>query len=79
MLRGAIMGKKYDVILCDLGNVLINFDHKIAVRKILRYTPKNEEEIYGLFFDSPFTELYEEGKVGPAEFFRRVKKAIELK
>ncbi|MBU1888317.1 MAG: HAD family phosphatase [Candidatus Omnitrophica bacterium] len=72
------MGKKYDAILCDLGNVLINFDHRIAVRKILRYTPKNEEEIYSLFFDSSFTELYEEGKIDPAEFFRRVKKAIEL-
>ncbi|MBU3912308.1 MAG: HAD-IA family hydrolase [Candidatus Omnitrophica bacterium] len=72
------MGKKYDAILCDLGNVLINFDHRIAVRKILRYTPKNEEEIYSLFFDSSFTELYEEGKIDPAEFFRRVKKTIKL-
>ncbi|MFH1854120.1 MAG: HAD-IA family hydrolase [Candidatus Omnitrophota bacterium] len=72
------MGEKYDAILCDLGNVLINFDHRIAVRKILEYTPKNEEDIYNLFFDSSFTELYEEGKIEPAGFFRRVKDTLEL-
>jgi len=69
---------KYDTIICDLGNVLIDFDHRIAVKKILRYTPKEEEEIYSLFFDSGITELYEEGKIDPAEFFRRVKDYLEL-
>ena len=72
------MGKEYDAIFCDLGNVLINFDHRIAVRKILQYTPKKEDEIYSLFFDSSFTELYEEGKIGPAGFFKRVKEALDL-
>jgi len=73
-----MMGNKYDVILCDLGNVLINFDHRIAVRKILRHTPKNEEDIYNLFFDSGLTELYEEGKIDSGEFFRRIKEALRL-
>lgn len=72
------MNKKYDAIMCDLGNVLINFDHRIAVRKILKYTPKKEEDIYTLFFDSPITGLYEEGKIYPLEFFRRVKESLSL-
>jgi putative hydrolase of the HAD superfamily len=70
---------KYDAVICDLGNVLINFDHRIAVRKILAFTPKNEEDIYNLFFDSGLTELYEEGKISSDEFFHRVKEALELK
>ena len=69
---------KYDAIICDLGNVLINFDHRIAVRKILSRTTKSEEDIYNLFFDSGLTGLYEEGKIDSAEFFRRVKEHLEL-
>lgn len=69
---------KYDVIICDLGNVLINFDHRIAVRRILEHTPKKEEEIYALFFDSPLTGLYEEGKLSSDEFFCRVKEFLKL-
>ena len=68
----------YDTILCDLGNVLVNFDHRIAVRRILEHTPKKEEDIYNLFFDSGLTELYEEGRLDPTEFFRRVKEFLKL-
>jgi len=70
--------KRYEAIICDLGNVLIDFDHNIAVRKLLKYTPKKEKDIYNLFFDSPFTKLYEEGKVSSEEFFKRVKDALSL-
>lgn len=69
---------KYEAILCDLGNVLINFDHNIAVKKILRLTPKNEHDIYQLFFDSGLTKDYEEGKVSSIEFFKKVKDSLEL-
>ncbi len=69
---------KYDTILCDLGNVLINFDHRIAVKKILGHTPKREDDVYDLFFDSGLTELYEEGRLDPTEFFRRVKEFLKL-
>lgn len=69
---------KYDAVICDLGNVLINFDHTIAVKRILHHTPKKEGDIYNLFFDSPITKLYEEGKITEDEFFRRVKDSLEL-
>ncbi len=69
---------KYDVIFCDLGNVLINFDHRIAVKKILRFTKKSEQDIYQLFFDSGLTKDYEEGKISSIEFFKKVKDSLEL-
>lgn len=69
---------KYDAILCDLGNVLINFDHRIAVKKILRHTQKNEHDIYQLFFDSGITKDYEEGKIASLDFFKRVKDSLGL-
>jgi len=67
------------VILCDLGNVLINFDHRIAVRRILPYTDKPFDEIYRYIFDSPATKAYEEGKISSYEFFRRLKKKLKFK
>lgn len=64
------------VILCDLGNVLLHFDHRIAVRRILPYSAKSFDEIYQLFFDSPFTKDYEEGRVSSADFFKHVSAAL---
>ncbi|MCX5692550.1 MAG: HAD-IA family hydrolase [Candidatus Omnitrophica bacterium] len=69
---------KYDAIFCDLGNVLVNFDHRIAVKKILAFTPKKEEDIYQLFFDSGITKDYEEGKISSLDFFKRVKDSLKL-
>jgi len=69
---------EYDAIFCDLGNVLVNFDHRIAVKKILAFTPKKEEDIYQLFFDSGITKDYEEGKIAFLDFFKRVKDSLEL-
>jgi putative hydrolase of the HAD superfamily len=60
------------VILCDLGNVLLHFDHRIAVRRIQPYCAKPFEEIYQLFFDSPCTRDYEEGRIGTVDFFKHV-------
>ena len=65
-------------IIFDLGNVLINFDHRIAVRKISPLCVKTKEEIFNFFFDSPLTGLFEEGMIEPGEFFSGVKKALKL-
>ena len=66
-------------IIFDLGNVLIDFDHTIAARRISCFTDKNPEEIFNLFFDSKLTSLFEEGKISPQEFFLKVKEILNLK
>jgi len=68
----------YGIVLSDLGNVLVNFDHRIAVKKILAFTPKKEKEIHQLFFDSSITKDYEEGKIASLDFFKRVRDSLEL-
>lgn len=72
-------GDKFKLILCDLGNVLLNFDHRIAVRRIQNFTNKDFEEIYNLFFDSSLTLDFEEGKVSSKDFFHRVDQKLKLK
>ena len=66
-------------VIFDLGNVLIGFDHRIAVRRILKYTGKLEQEIYDLFFDSGLTREFEKGKIASREFFKQVKSILQLK
>lgn len=70
--------RKYEAIFCDLGNVIINFDHRIAVKKILTKTGKNEHDIYQLFFDSGITKDYEEGKISSLDFFKKVRDSLDL-
>lgn len=71
--------QKFKLILCDLGNVLLNFDHRIAVRRIQNFTNKDFDDIYDLFFDSPLTLDFEEGRVSPKGFFHRVDQKLQLK
>ena len=65
-------------LIFDLGNVLINFDHTIAARRICKYSAKSIQEIFQFFFDSPLTGLFEEGKIQPEDFFTQVKKSLGL-
>ena len=71
--------KEIKAVIFDLGNVLIGFDHTIAVKKILKHTPKKSRDIYDLFFDSDLTQEFEKGKTGTLEFFQQVQAALELK
>ncbi len=68
-----------EAIIFDLGNVLVDFDHTIAAKKISKFTTKSPQEIFNLFFDSELTGLFEEGKISPLEFFLKVKKMLNLK
>ncbi len=71
--------KQIKAVVFDLGRVLIDFDHNIAAKKILRHTEKTQEEIYSFFFDSPLTALFEEGKISAADFFKEVKEKLGLR
>ena len=65
-------------VIFDLGNVLIDFDHMIAAKKISRFTKETPQKIFNLFFDSELTALFEEGKIAPHNFFTEVKKILNL-
>jgi putative hydrolase of the HAD superfamily len=71
--------KHIKAIIFDLGNVVIDFDHTIAAKRISRFTTKSPQEIFNLFFDSQLTGLFEEGKISSFEFFSRVREILNLK
>ena len=68
-----------EAIIFDLGNVLVDFDHSIAAKRISNFCGKSPQDIFGLFFDSELTGLFEEGKIAPSEFFLKVKEVLNLK
>ena len=68
----------FKAILFDLGNVVVNFNHWIAVKRISEFAKKSPRDIYQLFFDSNLTSLYEEGKLSSIDFFSRVKDMLNL-
>lgn len=65
-----------EAIVFDLGNVLIDFDHRIAAGRISGFTDYSPKEIFNLFFDSELTGLFEQGKIQPQDFFRKVKEIL---
>ena len=67
-----------EAIIFDLGKVIVDYDHYIACKKILKYTDKKEEEIYPIIFSSGLTHRFEKGKLEPREFFSELKKALNL-
>jgi putative hydrolase of the HAD superfamily len=73
-----MQNNRLEAIIFDLGNVLIDFDHRIAARRISKFTDNTAEEIFSLFFDSKLTGLFEEGKIQPENFFLGVKKILHL-
>lgn len=68
-----------DTIILDLGKVLIDFDHLRAAERISNFCDKTPKQIFDLFFISEPTILFEEGKITPEDFFRRVKEILDLK
>lgn len=66
-------------VIFDLGNVLLDFDHRIAAQRISKFTDKSAGQIYDLFFDSALTGLFEEGKISAQDFFLKVKEMLNLK
>jgi putative hydrolase of the HAD superfamily len=69
---------RVNTILFDLGRVLIDFDHMASARAIAGLTTRPPKEIYDLFFDSPLTRSFEEGKIPAREFFFEVKALLKL-
>jgi putative hydrolase of the HAD superfamily len=72
------MDKAIEVILFDLGNVLVDFDYTISANRISNFCAKAPEEIIKLFFGSELATSFEEGKISPEDFFARVKEILGL-
>ncbi len=73
------MKKRYSVIVFDLGNTLIRFDHNISAKKLANLFRLDSGKIYDTFFDSEITRAFEKGLISPREFYRRAGRDLGVK
>ena len=69
---------KYKLIIVDLGNVLINFNHWIAANKFIKFSLSSLDDIRNLLFDSPLLHNFENGEMTPEDFFLAVREELAL-
>lgn len=67
-----------DLIIFDLGRVLVEFDFKKVVRNLKRYTFKTEKDIHAFFRQTPLWDEFERGQVIPKDFFKKLQKELRL-
>ncbi|MDD5174134.1 MAG: HAD family hydrolase [Candidatus Omnitrophota bacterium] len=73
------MDKRYSVIIFDLGNTLIRFDHSISAKKFANLFHLDSGEVRKLFFDSELTQAFERGQISPKDFHARITKHLGVK
>ncbi|MBU0754497.1 MAG: HAD family phosphatase [Planctomycetes bacterium] len=63
-------------VLCDLGNVLLRFDHMQACQGFSRMSGLDPKTVYKRVFQSGIESDYDLGRVDSIEFARRVADAL---
>jgi putative hydrolase of the HAD superfamily len=69
---------KPELIIFDLGRVLVDFDFRKVVRKLTRYSSLTEKQVYRYFLQTPLWDAFERGTLGPKDFFQQLTKDLHL-
>ena len=64
---------KPEIVVFDLGKVLVDFDYSIAVSRIARRSALSPIEVEQFFFHSPLLVDYESGRLTRQEFFEQAR------
>ncbi len=68
-----------DVIVFDLGNVLIDLDYPRIIREFRKVAQKNQKNIEKLVVDAKVLRMFEVGKIDPERFREEVNKILEVR
>jgi len=74
-----VESKLIKAIIFDLGNVILNFDHKIACKRLSEKSNFSSEYIYNYIFNNYLEELYDKGKISSNKFYRTICKSLGIK
>ena len=66
------------VIYFDLGKVIVDFDHALAIREVMKVTPLSLAKVTEVLSNNPLINEYETGKISTAEFYRLVSHRLRL-
>ena len=65
-----------DFVYFDLGNVLLYFDHSLAMRKMAKVAGVSTEQMRSIVFDGALQVEYETGWISGVEFVSRISDSI---
>ena len=65
-----------DFVYFDLGNVLLYFDHSLAMRKMARIAGVTAEQMHSIVFDGTLQVEYETGLISGGQFVSRISDSI---
>ncbi|MEQ1827468.1 MAG: HAD family phosphatase [Pirellula sp.] len=68
-----------DFVYFDLGNVLLYFDHRLAMRKMAKVAGVSYSEMHGVVMESNLQIDYETGTISGEEFVERISEAVGKK
>ena len=66
------MHPKPEVVVFDLGKVLVDFDYSVVARRLRARSPHSLAEVAVRLDQSPLLAEYETGRISTAEFFTHV-------
>src|ERR1700733_4666508 len=69
---------KPELIIFDLGRVLVDFDFKKVVGNLKKHTARSEKEIRHFFETTPLWDAFERGTIRPRPFFKQMAEELEL-
>jgi HAD superfamily hydrolase (TIGR01509 family) len=69
---------KPELIIFDLGRVLIDFDFKKVIANLRKHSPLAEEAIHKFFATTPLWDSFERGTIQPQEFFVALVEGLQL-
>jgi HAD superfamily hydrolase (TIGR01509 family) len=70
---------KIELVIFDLGRVLVDFDFLKVIRHLKRHSPRSKAQIRTYFKTTPLWDAFERGTVTPREFFKHLQKDLQLK
>ncbi len=68
-----------NAVIFDLGKVLVDFDFKIAVRRLGDFGLVNPIKVYNLFRNSDLAEQWDKGFMGQESFYETIRRELSLK
>ena len=66
-----------DTVIFDFGNVLIDLDYPLVIRRFSEMAKRNTEEIEEMVVTAPVLQQFERGMISPDEFRAEINKLLE--
>jgi len=66
------------LVILDIGNVILKFDHRITCKKLETFCAYSEDEVYDMVYTDKLFFRYEQGKISSVDYFNKIKDKLGL-